>query len=198
MAIRIKQSFLSVLMLGLGCGIAEAHTGVSATMGFTPGFGHPFSGLDHILAMVAVGLFAARLGGRAMWLVPSAFVAMMAAGGALGISGINVPFVELGIAASVIVLGAVVALQLTTPTLAAMTLVGFFAVFHGHAHGAEMPSDASVLTYALGFMIATTILHAIGIGTGLGVGRLEKTASAGLVRVAGGAIAVAGVGILTG
>jgi urease accessory protein len=198
MASRISRTALSILILGLGSGIAEAHTGISDTIGFSHGFGHPFSGLDHILAMVAVGLFAARLGGQSFWLVPAAFVAMMAVGGTLGISVFDVPFVELGIAASVIVLGLAVALQLNLPTIAAMALVGFFAVFHGHAHGSEMPSAASGLTYALGFMLATAMLHAVGIGIGLGTGRFNKTTSAGFARVAGSAMAVAGVGILTG
>ncbi|MEQ1524171.1 MAG: HupE/UreJ family protein, partial [Aestuariivirga sp.] len=135
----------------------------------------------------------------AMWLVPCAFVGMMAVGGVLGIGGIDLPFVELGIAASVIVLGAAVALQFNLPTVAAMALVGFFAIFHGHAHGAEMPSSAaSGLTYALGFMLATAVLHAIGIGSGLGIGRFNRSSSSALARVTGSAMALAGVGILTG
>lgn len=198
MAIRIQRGILSILMMGLGSRIAEAHTGIGSTMGFTHGFGHPFGGLDHVLAMVAVGLFAARLGGKALLLVPTAFVGMMALGGVLGIMKMNIPFVELGIAASVIVLGAAVAMQLSLPTIAAMALVGFFAIFHGHAHGAEMPVIASGLTYAVGFMLATAILHAIGIGLGIGLGRFDRTASVGIVRVTGAAMAVAGVGILTG
>jgi len=198
MASRTKKLFLSLGALALSSRLAEAHTGVGATMGFFHGFGHPFSGLDHILAMVAVGLFAAHLGGRALWLVPSAFVGMMAVGGALGISGVEVPFVELGIAASVIVLGVAVALRFSLPTAAAMALVGFFAIFHGHAHGAEMPSAASGLTYALGFMLATAILHGIGLGIGLGLGRFDKSTSSAFARFAGSAMALAGVGILTG
>lgn len=198
MAIKFKSIFVSLFLLGLGSSMAQAHTGAGATMGFTHGFGHPFSGLDHILAMIAVGLFASRLGGKALWLVPSAFVSMMAVGGMLGISGVDVPFVELGIAASVIVLGVAVALQIGVPTVAAMTLVGFFAIFHGHAHGAEMPSAASGLTYALGFMLATAILHGIGIMAGLLLGRAGQSSSDGVARVAGGAMALAGVGILTG
>jgi urease accessory protein len=106
------------------------------------GFEHPISGLDHILAMVMVGVFAWQLGGRALWLVPMSFVLMMAAGGALGVAGIDVPFVEVGIAFSVIVLSMGVALGIKTPVAAAMAVVGLFAIFHGHAHGAEMPEDA--------------------------------------------------------
>jgi urease accessory protein len=198
MAFRFKSIFVSLVLLGLGSSMAHAHTGAGATMGFTHGFGHPFSGLDHILAMVSVGLFAARLGGKARWLVPSAFVAMMTFGGMLGMASVHVPFVELGIAASVVVLGAAVALELNVPTMAAMALVGFFAVFHGHAHGAEMPSAASGLTYALGFMAATSILHGIGIGIGMAIGRSNTSASSAFARLAGGAMAVAGVGIITG
>ena len=118
---------------------AQAHTGVGATTGFTHGFLHPVSGLDHVLVMVAVGLFAVHLGGRALWLVPLSFVSMMVVGGIVGMAGFGLPFVEIGIALSVIVLGAAVAFSLHLPTVAAMGLVGLFAISHGHAHGMEMP-----------------------------------------------------------
>jgi len=176
---------------------AFAHTGVGDAQGFMHGFMHPIGGLDHVLAMVAVGLFAAMLGGRALWLVPASFVAMMGVGGLIGINGIELPYVELGIAASVIVIGAAVALRLNTPTAVAMALVGFFAIFHGHAHGAEMPADASGLNYAIGFMLATTILHVVGIGLAITTGKLAARSDL-LVRAGGGAMALAGVGILTG
>lgn len=179
-------------------GVAHAHVGVGDTQGFVHGFAHPVGGLDHVLAMVAVGLFAAYLGGRALWLVPSAFVLAMAVGGALGISGVSVPFVELGIAASVIVLGVAVALQWSMPTAAAMALVGFFAIFHGYAHGAEMPGDASGVSYALGFMLATAILHLAGIGIGLAIGRFGSRISRLAVQAGGSAMALAGAAILTG
>ncbi len=198
MASRFFRLVLSALILAAGTTLAEAHTGVGSTAGFMHGFGHPLGGLDHILAMVAVGLFAARLGGKALWLVPGAFVGMMAAGGILGIMGVNVPLVELGIAASVIVLGAAVALQLKVSTVLAMGLVGFFAIFHGHAHGAEMPVETSGLAYAAGFMLATALLHVAGIGLGLGIGRLAQPQTSGVSRLAGGAMTLAGVGILTG
>src|SRR6188472_3160872 len=110
-----RRFALAAFTFLIAAGAAEAHTGIGSTMGFTHGFGHPFSGLDHVLAMVAVGLFAANLGGRALWLVPLSFVAMMAVGGALGISGADMPFVEIGIAASVIVLGLAVAMQWNLP-----------------------------------------------------------------------------------
>jgi urease accessory protein len=179
-------------------GAAEAHTGAGMTHGFTSGFGHPLSGVDHILAMVAVGMFAAHLGGRALWLVPCSFVAMMAVGGVLGITGVDLPLVEIGIAMSVIVLGALVALQTSMPTVVAMGIVGFFALFHGHAHGAEMPEDAGGLTYAVGFMLATVLLHVGGIGLGLGVSRLASAYSRRIIQAGGVAMAAAGVGILTG
>jgi urease accessory protein len=176
---------------------AFAHTGVGDAHGFLYGFMHPVGGLDHVLAMLAVGLFAAMLGGRALWLVPAAFVAMMGVGGLAGINGVELPFVELGIAASVIAIGAAVALRLETPTAMAMGLVGFFAIFHGFAHGVEMPADASGVNYAIGFMLATGILHAVGIGLAVTTGKLAARSDL-LVRAGGGAMALAGVGILTG
>ncbi len=147
---------------------AWAHVGHGSTVGFVHGFVHPVTGIDHVLAMVAVGLFAANLGGRALWAVPLSFVSVMAVGGALGVAGIAIPFVEAGIAISVIVLGLAVALRWQWPVAAAMALVGVFAIFHGHAHGAEMPVDASGLEYGLGFMLATALLHVVGIGLGIG------------------------------
>jgi urease accessory protein len=162
------------------------------------GFEHPIGGLDHVLAMVMVGILACQLGGRALWLVPPTFVAVMAIGGALGVAAVDVPFVELGIALSIVVLGAVVALHLRTPLPAVMALVGFFAVFHGHAHGAEMPEDSGGLAYGVGFMIATALLHVAGIGIGYAIGRIGERYSPMAVRVTGGLVAVAGIGVLTG
>ena len=177
---------------------AWAHTGHGATVGFVQGFVHPVSGLDHVLAMVAVGLFAANLGGRALWAVPLSFVSVMALGGALGAAGIAVPFVEAGVAISVIVLGLAVAVQWKWPVAAAMGLVGIFAIFHGHAHGAEMPVDASGLEYGLGFMLATAVLHGIGNGFGLGIARFGRAHSPRVTQFGGAVLAVAGLGILTG
>jgi urease accessory protein len=178
--------------------VAYAHTGVGQTSGFMHGFSHPVSGLDHILAMVMVGVFAFQLGGRAVWLVPMTFVLVMAVGGAFGVAGVNVPFVEVGIALSVIVLGAIVALNVKAPTAVAMGVVGLFAIFHGHAHGAEMPEDAGGAAYAAGFMIATALLHAVGLGLGFLIARGGERQGSFAVRTAGGLAAVAGVGILTG
>jgi urease accessory protein len=176
---------------------ALAHTGVGNTGGFAHGFWHPVGGFDHVLAMVAVGALAACLGGRALWIVPAAFVAMMAVGGFIGMEGIQLPFVETGIALSVVVLGLAVALRWKLPVAAASVLVGLFAVFHGHAHGGEMPVDASGLTYATGFMLATALLHVAGIGLGLAVGRLGVRSKLAL-QAGGGAMALAGVALLGG
>ena len=174
--------------------IAFAHPGVGPASGLAHGFMHPVSGLDHVLAMVLVGTLAWQLGGRALWLLPAAFVGMMAAGGALGVAGIGVPFVEAGIALSVVVLGAMVALGVRAPTAITAGLAGLFAVFHGHAHGMEMPAAVGGATYAAGFMLATALLHAAGIALGYLIGRTGGLA----VRSAGGVAAIAGFGLLAG
>ena len=189
---------LSAVALVVASTAAYAHTGVGDTNGLIHGFTHPISGIDHILAMVAVGLFAAHLGGRALWLVPLSFVSMMVLGGALAMAGINLPLVEIGIGLSVVVLGIAVAFGFHIPAAAAMVLVGFFAIFHGHAHGAEMPDFTSGLEYGIGFVLATASLHALGIGMGLLIGRLSNTYGTRILRVTGSAMAVAGIAILTG
>lgn len=177
---------------------AHAHPMVGNAAGFAPGFAHPLSGLDHVLVMVAVGLFATRLGGRALWLVPLSFIAMMVLGGVLGMAGVGLPFVEIGIGLSVVVIGLAVAFGFHLPTAVAMALVGLFAVFHGHAHGAEMPETASGLAYGAGFVLATALLHALGIGTGLGLGRTGAAVGPRALRTAGSAMALAGAAILAG
>lgn len=189
---------IGLVLSTLSLSEAQAHTGVGSTHGFINGLGHPLAGTDHILAMVAVGMFAAHLGSRALWLVPSCFVAMMAVGGTLGISGVELPYVEIGIAMSVVCLGALVALQTSMPTSIAMAIVGFFALFHGHAHGAEMPTDASGLSYAIGFLLATAGLHIAGIALGLGLARRASGSSRRFIQLSGGAMAAAGIGILSG
>lgn len=188
----------AVALTALASPAAFAHTGVGATSGFAHGFLHPITGLDHVLAMVLVGIFAFQLGGRALWLVPSTFVLVMAIGGALGVAGISVPFVETGIALSVIVLGAVVALRVKAPVAVAMAVVGLFAIFHGHAHGSEMPETAAGMAYGLGFMLATALLHGAGIGLGFLIGWAGERRGPIVVRTAGAAAALAGVAILTG
>jgi urease accessory protein len=171
--------------------LAHAHTGHGATNGFFNGAGHPIGGLDHLLAMIAVGLWAAQMGGRAVWAVPSAFVGVMALGGVLGMSGVGLPFVEQGILLSVVVLGVLIAAAVTKmPLAASAAVVGLFALFHGHAHGTEMPANTSGMFYGIGFAVSTVLLHAAGIGLGVG---MKKVANEKWVRVAGAAVVAAGV-----
>ncbi len=177
---------------------AWAHVGVGTPVGFAHGFAHPIGGLDHVLAMIAVGMFAANLGGRALWAVPAAFVSLMAVGGALGIAQVTLPYVELGIAISVVVLGLLVALQVRWPVAVAMAVVGLFAVFHGHAHGSEMPLNAAAASYAAGFIIATALLHSVGIGLGVLMQKAGTSYGPRTAQLAGGAIALSGVLILAG
>jgi urease accessory protein len=172
---------------------ALAHVGDHSHVSFTEGLLHPFSGLDHVLAMVAVGLWASQLGGRALWLLPLTFPAVMALGAALGFSGVTLPWVEIGIAGSVMVLGAVVALALRPSLAISIPLIGAFALLHGYSHGVELPASASALSYGAGFIAATLMLHAVGIATGLIADRLPVRFTA---RTAGGAIAVLGVVLL--
>lgn len=175
---------------------ALAHTGVSTAHDLTHGFIHPLSGVDHVLAMVAVGLFAANLGGRALWLVPAAFIGTMIIGGLLGASGVGLPLVEPGIGLSVVVMGLVIALGVRMPTVAAMALVGAFALFHGHAHGTGGTGLASFAPYALGFIAATALLLLSGIGLKLVLDRLGATPANAVMRAAGVAGVLAGVAIL--
>lgn len=172
---------------------ALAHSGHGVTDGFSSGLSHPFSGWDHVVAMVAVGLWGAALGGPSIWLLPVVFASVMAFGGMLGVLGVQIPFVEAGIASSAIVLGVCVAMALRPASWMAVVLVGGFAVFHGHAHGTELPRDASALAYAAGFVVATGLLHAGGIGLGL-LARWPTGTVA--VRAAGVLIAAAGVAFL--
>jgi urease accessory protein len=179
--------------------LAFAHPGLPGhTHGFVDGVMHPLTGLDHLLAMVAVGLFAAQLGGRALWAVPASFVTMMATAGFAGMNGIALPLTETGIALSVIALGGVIALRASMPLAAAMAMVGFFAIFHGYAHGIETPDNASGLLFGLGFVAATALLHGIGMAIGLTIGRIQGAYGRNLVRVAGSAAAVIGVAMLAG
>ncbi len=158
---------LSLSLVFLLPSLAQAHPGIPGhTHGFDNGLFHPLTGLDHICAMIAVGLWAAQRGGRALWLVPLTFVSVMAFGGALGMSGIALPFVETGIVASVLILGVLIAAAVRLPLMASAAMVGLFALFHGFAHGAEMPDTASGLVYGIGFIAATAILHLCGIGLG--------------------------------
>jgi urease accessory protein len=194
----MRRSLLAAALV-LVPSLALAHPGLPGhAHDLATGFAHPLGGIDHILAMVAVGLFAAQLGGRALWAVPASFVTVMAAAGLAGMNGAVLPMTEVGIAASIIVLGGAIALRLSMPVAAAMTLVGFFAIFHGYAHGLETPASASGLLYGAGFAAATALLHGLGVGIGLAVGRLDGALGRNLVRVAGSVAAVAGVVMLAG
>jgi urease accessory protein len=184
--------------LALAASPALAHTGVGPTAGLAAGFTHPLFGLDHLLAMIAVGLLAAQLGGRALWAVPAAFVAAMIAASVVGMAGLPLPLVELGIAASVVVLGATVLSGRRLPVAGAMALAGAFALFHGHAHGAEMPADATALAYGAGFVAATLLLHGAGLGLGLAVRRTADRLGPALLRAAGGMVAATGLLLAAG
>jgi urease accessory protein len=173
---------------------ALGHTG-SSTGGFLGGFAHPLFGPDHVVAMVAVGLWGAFLGAPAIWLLPIVFPLVMAFGGVIGILGIPLPGVETAIALSAVVLGTMVALAARPPLWVAAVLVGAFAIFHGHAHGAELPPGADIVAYSVGFVVATGLLHLTGIAVGL-LARWRAGRIA--VRTAGGAIALAGVAFLSG
>jgi urease accessory protein len=160
----LRSASLLVALLALAAP-ALAHPGPGGGLG--AGLAHPFGGLDHVLAMVAVGLWAAQLGGRALWLVPAGFVAAMLAGAALGWAGVGVIPAEAGILASVLLLGLLVAFAVRLPLALGLVVVGAFALCHGHAHGAELPAGADTLGFAAGFAAATALLHALGIAAGL-------------------------------
>jgi urease accessory protein len=185
------QSTLLLSLIFLVPSLAQAHPGAPGhTHGFSNGLLHPLTGLDHICAMVAVGLWAAQRGGRALWLVPATFISIMIVGGILGMGKVGIPYVEQGIAASVLVLGIFIAAAVRLPVAASMAIVGLFALFHGYAHGAEMPDTASGLAYGIGFVIATASLHLSGIGIGL---LAQRFSSAQFIRYLGGGIAACGV-----
>lgn len=174
---------------------ALAHEGHGAAGGLQSGFLHPLMGWDHVAAMVAVGLLGAVLGPPAIFLLPILFPLVMALGGGLGVAGVPLPAVEIGIAASAVVLGLMVAAGRAVPLWTAAIVVAFFAVFHGHAHGTELPEAADALAYGVGFVIGTGLLHLVGITIGLA---WRWDAGKVAVRTAGGMIAVAGVSFLAG
>jgi len=183
-----KFLFLLVALVSLPS-MAGAHTLSGGTAGIAGGFFHPLHGLDHVLAMVAVGLWAAQMGRRAIWAVPCSFVGVMALGGALGFDGVPLPFVEQGILGSVLILGLLLAAAIRLPLLSSMILVGFFAIFHGHAHGTEMAATSSVIPYAIGVLFTTALLHACGIAIAL---KAQKPVWIPLVRYAGIVIVAGG------
>ncbi len=191
----VYRIFSVALLALLPVGAALAHSGEGMTGGFISGFLHPVLGWDHVAAMVAVGLWGAFLGSPAIWILPVVFPLVMAVGGAIGVAGIPIPAVETGIAGSAVVLGLMVLLAARPPIAVSALLVGAFAIFHGHAHGTELPEAANAIAYSIGFVIATGMLHLGGIVFGL---LARWPAGRVAVRAGGGAIALAGVGFLTG
>ena len=190
----LSRTALLALGLALLAFPASAHVGVGDTTSFAAGFGHPLSGLDHMTVMIAVGLWAALKGGRAIWAWPVAFVTVMLFGGALGMAHVPIPFVEPGILASVVALGLLVALAADLPVWAGGLIIGLFAILHGHAHGTEVPETASGIEYMAGLAFATAGLHAVGIAFAILLGRRWR----GLARAAGALCAVIGVGLAAG
>jgi len=187
------NSLLAVLMLLVSAAPAFAHVQQGQAQGFLTGLRHPVSGLDHVLAMISVGLWGAQLGAPAVWLLPVTFPMVMAFGGFLGLVGIPLPGVEVGIALSAVLLGLMVAREAKPSLVAAALLVGFFAIFHGHAHGTELPPGQSGLMYSIGFVIATGCLHGVGIAIGV----VHKwPAGKAALRFAGALVALAGLGFL--
>lgn len=181
---------LGIIFVTLSASPVLAHTGTGVVGGFSAGFSHPILGLDHLLAMIAVGLWGAQIGGRAVWELPVTFPLVMAVGGAVGIAGVPLPHVEVLIGLSVVLLGLAIAVAFKPASWLAMIGVGLFAIFHGHAHGAELPNAADPMAYAVGFVVATGLLHLAGIGIGLLVGqKFDGWATRGI----GAAIAASGV-----
>lgn len=191
----MKPTFVLLFLALTAATSAAAQTDTSAGSDFVSGFLKPLLSLDHVAAMVAVGLWAAILGAPGKWVLPIAFPLVMALGGALGANGINLPWIDTGIAASALVIGLAIALDLRPPMAAAAAIVAAFAVFHGHAHGTEMPLSSDPLSYGVGVLIGTGLLHLAGIA----LGQLAVTAPGKLaVRAMGLAIALGGLAFLTG
>lgn len=171
-------------------GGALAHIIEGSAGGFGQGFEHPLTGADHFLAMFAVGIWGAQMGGRAVWALPVTFPLIMTAGGLAGMLGLPLPHVELGIALSILALGSAIAFAWRPVEIIALILIGIFAICHGYAHGVELPSAADPADYAAGFVIATGLIHLLGVGVGLGLGR---PFGGRLARMLGGVIAAGGI-----
>lgn len=186
----IRRIPLALAALAVTAAPAFAHLNPEEHGSFMAGVSHPLFGLDHILVMVAVGLWAAQIGGKALWGVPAAFVATMAIGFGLALAGVDLPFVEPAILASVVALGLLVAMAVKLDTAASAAIVAVFALFHGHAHGGELGS-AGALEFGIGFVVATALLHVAGIGLGLSIARLSGGAIA--ARLLGAITALAGL-----
>jgi urease accessory protein len=184
-----------VALLTLGASPAFAHVGVGSAASFAAGVAHPLMGPDHVAVMIAVGLWAALKGGRALWAWPVAFVGAMLVGGALGMAHVPVPFVEPGILASVVVLGLLVAAAVDLPVAVGATIIGVFALVHGHAHGTEVAETVSGVEYMAGFALATATLHLVGIGLAQ---TMARNAMRPVIRVAGAACVLVGAGLFGG
>lgn len=178
----LLRSILFVMAGALLPSFAFAHTAGGEASGFMHGLTHPVSGLDHVCAMLAVGLWAAQLGGRSVWVVPLTFVSVMALGGALPILGIGLPFVEQSIVLSVLLLGVLIAAAVRLPLWLSSGVVGLFALWHGHAHGTEMPAHTSGLLFGSGFALTTALLHAVGVFSGF---EMQRMARGHAIRFAG-------------
>jgi len=195
---RSSDLMLPVLLVAAGVflpGAVLAHTGEGIAGGFISGFAHPIVGWDHVVAMVAVGLWGAFLGAPAIWLLPIIFPLVMALGAALGVIGVPIPAVETGIAASAVVLGLLILLAARLPLWLAGMIVGAFAIFHGYAHGTELPAAANPFAYGVGFVIATGLLHLVGIAFGL---LARWPAGVLTVRAGGAVISLVGLAFLFG
>lgn len=186
-----KMFFFAFLASIFAPAVSHAHTGLGTFSGFGAGFGHPLGGADHVLVMVAVGIWAFQSGGRGVWLIPASFLGMMAVGCLLGFAGVKLPFVEQEIFISILVFGALIAAAARFPLVVGMLVTGAFALFHGHSHGTEIPAAASGLFYSFGFLLATAALHAAGIAGASALARREPNAA--YVRLAGASIALAGI-----
>jgi len=194
----LKRLAAAGVVLGLSAAPAFAHLDPAAHGSFLAGISHPLFGLDHILAMVSVGLWAALLGRRAVWRVPFAFVATMLAGFGLALAGLGLPFVEPVVAASVVAIGLLALVALQVPTVVAMVMVGCFSLFHGYAHGGEL-GEAGALGFCVGFAVSTMALLGAGVGLGFGLGRLAGgPAGRWMPRIAGGMTALGGLWLVTG
>jgi len=194
---KVFRSVILTMLLSMIPSVVYAHDGSNVPFGgFLSGLVHPVLGYDHLLAMLSVGILSAQIGGRAIWTVPATFVSVMALGGALGLIDIGLTSTELGIAASLVLLGLIIAAERKLPILLAMAGVGFFAIFHGYAHGSEMPTTAEPALYAAGFLTGTALIHIAG----LVIGDIAKHYEQGKValRVGGGLIAMVGVLFIVG
>lgn len=190
----MKKASLAGLLLTAAAGPAHAHVGTGTASSLSAGFLHPLFAIDHMAVMIAVGLWAALRGGKALWAWPVAFVGIMVIGGTLGMAAVPLPFVEPVILVSVVTLGLLVALAVDLPVAAGVAVIGLFALFHGHAHGTEVPENAGGLEYMAGFALATAALHATGLLGGLALGvKFDR-----VIRFAGAACAAIGSGLVLG